>query len=166
MTTLLDKDGNYIDSTYPLPISIAGSLTNNVTGALPVSLDTTLDSDLDSINVDKMGKGSVTTAHSAITATATSTEIDCSGYNAILIEAGISVAAKNWTFKVQGCLISGGIFIDCYELANTGTMTLMSYQTNASRIFVFKGIPDHVKIVATEDEDGATVTVKVQPLNL
>lgn len=132
----------------------------------PVDMATALDSDLDSINVDKMGKGSVTTAHSAITETATSAEIDCRGYNAILIEADISVAAKLWTFKVQGCMVSGGTFIDCYELANTGTMTLMSYQTNASKIFVFKGIPDYVKIVATEDEDTATVTVKVQPLNL
>jgi len=138
----------------------------NSKGEVAVNLASSLDSDFDSINVDKMGKGSVTTAHNAITATATSTEVDCRGYNAILIEATISVAAKNWIFKVQGCVVSGGTFIDCYEQANTGVMTLMSYQTNVSKIFIFKGIPDYVKIVATEDEDGATVTVKVQPLNV
>ena len=135
-------------------------------GTLYVSLDTVLDSDFDSINVDKMSKGAVTTSHSAITATATSAELDCRGYNAILLEVAISVAVKLWTFKVQGCVVSGGTFVDCYELANTGAMTLMSYQTNESKIFIFKGIPDYVKIVATEDEDGATVTVKTQPLNL
>lgn len=113
-----------------------------------------------------MAKGAVVTAHNAITATATSAEIDCRGYNAIIIEAAISVAASNWTFKLQGCMTSGGTFIDLYELANTGVMADMSYQTNASKMFVFKGIPDYIKIVATEDVDGATVTVKAQPCNL
>jgi hypothetical protein len=45
-------------------------------------------------------------------------------------------------------------------------MTLMSYQTNASKGFVFKGVPDFVKIVATEDVDGATVSCFVQPFNI
>lgn len=114
----------------------------------------------------RMSKGQVNTAHGAITATGTSAEINCKGFNALLVEVAISVAAKLWTFKVQGSLESGGTFVDCYEQANTGSMALMSYQTNASKIFLFKGIPDYIKIVATEDEDGATVTVKVQPLNI
>ncbi len=130
-----------------------------------VTLGTALSKDLDSIDVGKMSKGPVTTAHNAITMTTTSNEIDCRGYNAVLIEASIS-AAFNWTFKIQGCMVSGGTFVDCYEQANTGTMTLMSYQCNASRIFLFRGVPDYIKIVATEDQDGATVTVKVQPLNV
>jgi len=70
-----------------------------------------------------------------------------------------------WTFKVQGCLASGGTFVDWYEQANTGAMVLMSYQTNASKGFVFRGIPNFIKIVATEDEDGATVACRVQSLN-
>jgi len=53
-----------------------------------------------------------------------------------------------------------------YEMVNTGTMTLMSYQCNASRIFIFKGVPDWVKIVATEDVNGVSVTVRVQPINV
>lgn len=113
-----------------------------------------------------MKKGDVTTAHSAIEATATSDAIDCRGYNAVLVSAAISVATKLWTFKIQGALSSNDTYADCYELANTGTQTLMSYQTNASKVFLFKGIPDYIKIVATEDEDGAKVTVKVQPLNV
>jgi len=112
-----------------------------------------------------MAKGSVVTAHNGITATATSDEVDCRGYNAVLVEVSIS-AAKNWTFKVQGCMASGGTFVDMYELANTGAMAAMSYQTDSSKMFVFKGIPDYIKIVATEDVDGAEVTVKVQPCNL
>ena len=145
-------------------VSLSGS-NAEADGSVKTTMTTALDSDYDSINVDKMGKGGVTTAHAAITVTATSAEIDCRGYNAVLIEASLS-ATFNWTFKGQGCMTSGGTFVDLYEQANTGTMTLMSYQCNASRMFLFKGIPDYIKIVATEDEDGATVTVKVQPLNV
>jgi hypothetical protein len=114
--------------------------------------------------IDNIYKGNVVTAHSAITATAISNKIDCRGKNAVLIQALISVAAQNWTFKVQGSMTENGTYTDCYELANTGSMALMSYQTNASKMFLFKGIPDWIKIVATEDVDGATVTVNVQPL--
>jgi hypothetical protein len=118
------------------------------------------------VELDKLPKGSVITAHDAITETATSAEIDCTGYNAVLIEAIITEATQNWTFSLQGALTSGGTYADLYELANTGSMAAMSYQTNASKVFLFKGIPDFIKIVATEDVDGATVTVKVQPLNM
>jgi len=112
------------------------------------------------MQVDLVGtKGSVTTAHDGITETATSTEIDCGGYNALLVETVVTVAAKNWTVKVTGSLSTGGTFGDCYEGA-----TLMSYQTNSSKIAIWKGIPRYVKIVATEDEDTGTCTVRVQPV--
>jgi len=117
-------------------------------------------------DIDKMLKGNVSTVHTAITGTATSAKIDCRGKNAILIQALISVAAQNWTFKLQGSFTENGTYTDLYELANTGSMAAMSYQTNASKMFLFKGIPDWVKVVATEDVDGATVTVNVQPLNV
>ncbi|NPV90067.1 MAG: hypothetical protein HPY50_04735 [Firmicutes bacterium] len=151
------------NSTWGGPIKLVD--LGDGTYGIAASMATELSKDLDSIDVGKMSKGPVTVAHNAIDATATSTEIDCRGYNGILVEANIS-AAFNWTFKVQGCMVSGGTFVDWYEMANTGTMTLMSYQCNASRGWVWKGIPDYVKIVATENADGATVTVKVQPVNL
>jgi hypothetical protein len=115
-------------------------------------------------DVYMMSKGSAVTAINAKTATTTSDPIHCKGYNAILVYHTTSVA-KNWTIKVQGCDTRNGTYLDVYEQANTGVMVAMSYQTNASRIFLFKGIPDWIKIVATKGEDGATVTVKVQPLN-
>lgn len=130
-------------------------------GQLPKkNSDTILSSAVDSIDIAKISKGSylnaATTGISAVTATTTSNEINASGYNTVLIEASISVAVKNWTFKIQGCFVSAGTFIDILD---------MSYQTNVSKIFMFKGIPDYIKIVATEDEDGATVSVKAQLLN-
>jgi hypothetical protein len=114
--------------------------------------------------IDKVYKGNVITAHSLIEATTTSAPINCKGYNAILVQALISEATQNWTFKVQGSMSEHGTYTDCYELANTGSMALMSYQTNASKMFLFKGIPDWIKIVATEDVTGAKATVYVQPL--
>jgi len=110
-------------------------------------------------------KGAVTLAHSAIAATATSAAISCEGYNGILVDVEFS-GAQNWTFKVQGSTLENGTYKDLYEMVNTGTMTLMSYQCNASRIFIFKGVPHWVKIVATEDVNGVSVTVRVQPINV
>lgn len=114
----------------------------------------------------KKSKGSVTTAHSAIADTATSTEISCVGFNSVLLSVGPFSDVQNWTFKIQGCLTTGGTFVDWYELANTGSMAAMSYQCSAARGFTFKGIPDYIKVVATRDGTASTVTVKVQPFNV
>jgi len=117
------------------------------------------------MEIDSMYKGNVTTVHSAITATATSVIVDCTGYNALLVEFVISGAA-NWTVSLTGSLTRGGTYGSLYELANTGSMAAMSYQLNSNRVFLFKGIPDWVKVVATEDAGAETVTVRVQPLNV
>lgn len=111
--------------------------------------------------IQSLKKGPVTQAHNAIAITTTSAEIDCRGYNAAFIQTDITVQVKNWTVKIQGSCISGGTFSDCYEGA-----TLMSYQTNSSRIKLWKGIPDFIKIVSTEDEDGGKCSVWVQPTNV
>jgi hypothetical protein len=116
-------------------------------------------------DVYMMSKGAVTTVHDAIQATATSDPVDCRGFNAVLVYFTTS-AANNWTIKVQGSDTRNGTYADCYELANTGSMAAMSYQLNSNKVFLFKGIPAWIKIVATEDADGSTVTVKVQPLNV
>jgi len=111
--------------------------------------------------VRKVEKGKVTTAHSLIEATTTSAEISCVGYNAILVHTIVTVAAKNWTTKLQGCMTSGGTFADWYDGA-----TQMSFQTDSGKAVVWKGVPDFVKVVATEDADGGKATVTVQPLNV
>jgi hypothetical protein len=138
----------------------------NEKGEVYVHLASILSATLDSIDVAKMSKGAVTIAHNAITATALSNEIPVVGFNAVLVSVEISGGANNWTFSVQGCMESGGTFVQCYEQANTGAMVAMSYQCNSSQMFLFKGIPDYIKINANEDVDGSTVTVRVQPLNI
>lgn len=154
----VDGDGN-------LKLALETDANGNLKVDGTLTLDGVLSKDTDSVDVGKMSKGARVVAHNAITATATSNELDCRGFNAVILDVSLS-ATQNWTFKIQGSTLSGGTFKDCYELANTGSMALMSYQTNASKVFVFKGIPDYIKIVATEDQDGATCTVAVQPLNL
>jgi hypothetical protein len=83
----------------------------------------------------------------------------------VLLEITIS-AAQHWTFGLTGCMTSGGTFMPCYELANTGSFAQMiTPEINSSQIVVFHGIPDYIKVVATEVDDTATVSVKVQPFN-
>lgn len=110
-------------------------------------------------------RGIVTTVHSAITSTATSAAVDCRGFNGVLIDFTISGAA-NWTISITGCDEATGTFKPVYEQVNTGTMTLLSYQLNSNRIFGFKGVPNYIKVVATEDAGAETVTVKAQPIKL
>lgn len=110
-------------------------------------------------------KGAWQKVHSAITATATSSAINCEGYNAILIQNSISGAA-NWTYSLTGSFTENGEYSALYEQANTGSMAAMSYQTNAGSMFLFKGVPDWVKVVATEDAGAETVSVWAQPINV
>lgn len=107
--------------------------------------------------------GAVTVAHSAITDTATSEEIDCRGYNSLLVHFVSDSAILTWTISVQGAMGSGLTFVPLLDKA-TG-LAASEITTDISGFFVISNIPDYVKIVATEVDDGATVTVTVQPFN-
>jgi hypothetical protein len=104
-------------------------------------------------------KGSVTTAHDAIEATATSAEIDCTGYNAVMVIA--EAVTETWKIDVQGAAGTGGTFVDLYDnydnQLTTGNLT-------AARGRLFVAIPNFIKIVATEVVDGGACTVKVIPM--
>jgi hypothetical protein len=107
------------------------------------------------------GKGAVTVAHNLIEADATSSEINTEGYNAIMIQEVITINAKLWTVKLTGSMITGGTFSDVYDNG-----TLCSMQTNSSKMMLWKGIPQFLKIVATEDEDTGKCTVRYQLMNI
>lgn len=117
------------------------------------------------MQIDSLYKSKPVTAHSSITATATSVPICAEGKNAVLIQF-ITSAANNWTIKLTGSFTKHGTYTDLYELANTGAMAQMLYQLNSNKMFLFKGIPNWIKIVATEDADGSTVSVYAQLLNV
>lgn len=112
-----------------------------------------------------IAKGDVTTAIDAKAATTTSNEIDCRGFNSIIVESIVS-GTGNWALDVMGCAVTGGTFGDCYSQQDAGTFTKMTVTQNAdgTRNCIFKGIPNYVKIEATRT--AGTITVKVTPINL
>jgi len=111
-------------------------------------------------NIVELNKGAVTTAHSAIAVTTTSSAIDTRGYNAVLVHVDITDSGA-WTIKIQGALTPSDTYVDWYDsngvLMSTGSIS-------ADQGIIFVGIPDTIKVVATEDTNGATLTVKVQPI--
>ena len=114
-------------------------------------------------------KGSVITVHNAIMATATSSEIDCRGFNAISVEMACSTfTSGNWVASIYGCAASGGTFGQCYAPKGDGSFVAQqtpAISTNGNYTFYFKGIPNYMKILATRTTDG-TLTCKVTPMNL
>ena len=106
-------------------------------------------------------KGSVTTVHNGIADTATSTEVDCTGYNALIVHAVVT-GAQAWTFAVQGAMTTGGTYAAAYDGGDA--MSVASIST--SIVVVWKGITDFVKIVATRTGSASTCVVKVQPVNI
>lgn len=118
------------------------------------------------VGIEEIAKGTPQSVITAAEATTTSAAIDARGKNAVLLKITIADAEQNWTVKLTGSFTKTGTYVDLYELANTGSMAQMSYQTNSSKMILFKGIPDYIKIVATEDVTGAKCSVEVQLLNV
>ncbi|MEW5804071.1 MAG: hypothetical protein AB1847_18405 [bacterium] len=135
----------------------------------PCNLVTLLSAELgDSVDVARQSKGEVVIAHNAITATATSAEIDCRGFNAVSIECAVSaISSGNWLVEILGCAISGGAFGNCYEL-QAGTWEIMQTPTldaDGNYTFLVRGIPNYIKIRATRTTDG-TLTCTATPMNV
>jgi len=114
------------------------------------------------VQLDSVYKGQAVTAHSAITATATSTEINAKGYNAVLVSVLIS-GTGTWKIDVQGRMNTSGTVMDIYD---NNDVQLTTGNLTASRMRLFVAVPDLIKIVATEVSGTATCTVRVQPLNV
>lgn len=117
-------------------------------------------------------KGAVTTAHNAISASADSSEINCTGFNALLVQCSVSdITSGNWVVEVKGCLETGGsVGSIIYPQDNASPALTMKHispamDANGVYVMVFKGIPNFVKIAATRTTDG-TLTCKVQPIKL
>ena len=140
------------------------------TGYAPVSLATSLSSEYDSIDMAKMSKGGIQTAGLvAVIVTTTSTEIDCRRFNAISVEMACSAfSSGNWVASILGCAISGGTFGQCYWPKDDGTFVAQAtptISTNGNTTYIFRGIPNYVKIAAVRTTDG-TLTCTVTPMNL
>lgn len=152
VANLAGTDGDYA----PMPVGANGLYVDAHLGEVLSYL-------LDSIDVAKMSKGAITVAHNAITATATSAEVDCRGFNSLLVHWVSSATDKTWKISVTGAMGSGLTFVPLLD--KTTGLAASEITTDISGFFVINNIPDYVKIVATETDDGATVTCKVQPFN-
>lgn len=152
-----------------------GNLDGN--GNLLVSLGTGISSSTDNIDINKMSAGGLITAHSAITATTTSAEIDCRGFNSVRIEVettNVSSTDKVWTPTITGSCVSGGTFGQIFQnVAGTQTALVLpaiSYSAgNIKQIYVIQGgIPSFLKITETLSGTNGTsaITVKVIPFNV
>ncbi len=159
-------NGMNLQNTTPLPIIdiVAGAVVSDA-NPLPATLVTSLSDEYDTIDVSKMSKGGVVVAHSAITATATSSEIDCRGFNSISVECAVSaITSGNWVVEILGDAISGGTFGRVFD-SGFGEMKTDALSTNEQVTYTFVGIPNYVKIKATRTTNG-TLTCKVTPMNL
>lgn len=117
------------------------------------------------VDINGIEKSSPISVLNKAATTTTSGPLDAHGKNAVLVKIVLSGTA-NWTISVQGAFNRNDTYIDLYELANTGAMAKMTYQTNSSKMILFKGIPNWIKIVATEDVDGETCSIDVQFINV
>ncbi len=108
----------------------------------------------------------VTTVHSAISASVTSantTPVDCRNYNAILIYAELS-DTPNWSIDIESSDTKEGAYIDSYDGTLATDKQLTTGSLTASRIVLYKGIGNWVKVVPTRT--AGTATIKVQPVNV
>ncbi|MFH1429431.1 MAG: hypothetical protein ABIH39_06775 [Candidatus Margulisiibacteriota bacterium] len=168
-TTIKEGKGILALSQLALLNELLVQLQGDGDGSAPVTLATVLSSDYDTIDVAKQSKGSVTVAHNAITATATSAEIDCRGFNTISVECAVSAISEgNWVMEVLGCAVTGGTFGECYVPKDDGTFVQQqtpAINSNGVYHYLFVGIPNYVKLRGTRTTDG-TLTCKVTPVNM
>jgi hypothetical protein len=108
------------------------------------------------------GKGPVSAVHNAIDVTTTSSEIDLTGFNAVLVSVLIT-GSGTWKIDLQGRFNTDGTVTDIYD-NNDNQLTTGNLSANRMKLFV--AIPDLIKIVATEISGTATCTVRLQPLNV
>jgi hypothetical protein len=106
-------------------------------------------------------RGDAVAAIDNVAVTTTSDAIDVRGFNSAQLMITIADAVQNWTVKLVGCATLAGTYVDLYEGA-----TQMSKQTNASCGVTWKGLPNYVKVVATEDVNGAKCSVSLTPMNV
>jgi len=94
--------------------------------------------------------------------TTTSPAIRANGNNAVILHFNITGTGA-FTPKIQGAPSHNGNFADMYD-NNGNLMSMGSLSADRSQIFI--GIPEHFKIVATEDTNGATATISYELLTV
>ena len=107
-------------------------------------------------------KGRIETAINAETGTKTSQAFRVADNNAVLVKVEVA-GSGDWDVEVQGAFKTDETFSNIYD--NNGTQ-LKRAAITASCMFWVAGIPDYIKIKATENSGTATVTVKIQSFTI
>ena len=85
--------------------------------------------------------------------TKTGSQQDVRGYNSLQVQTRIT-AAKRWTVILEGSDVSGGPYKE-----------LQRIQLYSSRCWEWSDLPNFIRLVLVEEEDGAHLTVKAQEFN-
>ncbi len=108
------------------------------------------------------GKVEIVNELTGITDTTTSAEKSSRGHNSINIFLNMTAGTGTFTVKLQSKFPKSNTFMDHYD--NNGD--LMAFTATGSKSQFFAGIPSDFKIVATEDVNGATVTIGYELLTV
>jgi hypothetical protein len=111
----------------------------------------------------QLAKGEIVTPLTGITVTTASQPKSMRGHNALILYFLMTAGSGTWTIKIQGATAVNGTFVDMYDI-NGVQMAISSVTASRSQVFV--GIPEHFRIVATEDVNGATITVAYETLTM
>lgn len=111
----------------------------------------------------ELARGQIKNAIAAATNATTTSDLQrANGLNAIILYLDITGSGE-WTVKLQGATSSSGTFMDLYD-HNGNQMSMGSLAADRARLFI--GIPEHFKIVATEDSGTATIQVDYELLTV
>jgi hypothetical protein len=106
-------------------------------------------------------KGDIYTAITADT-TANSTEYNITGYNAALLSAKFTSAAT-WRLDIKGRMDTAGTTMDIYD-NNDNQLTTGNITANRTKLFV--ALPNYITIYASLVDGTATLTARMQPINI
>jgi hypothetical protein len=111
----------------------------------------------------QLPRGNPKVLFSGITASATSPMQEIKGHNAMILFLNLTAGAGTWTIKIQGRVPETDTYIDMYDINNI----LMGISgAAASKAKFIAGLPEQFKVVATEDVNGATVSVAYQLISV
>ncbi len=117
---------------------------------------------INTVNLER-GRKISPTELAGIVETTTSTSQKNVDQNAMLLYLNLTAGTGTFTLKIQGKVPRTiDTYVDMYD--HNGILMSFTTASSAGRFIV--GIPDDFKIVATEDVDGATVSVAYELLSV
>lgn len=150
-----EADGLDTDGTRKVKLALVNT---NPDGSVKIA---PFDKDLDSFDVGKMSRGLATVALNAVSATTQSGEVDCRGYNSVILHCVVT-GTGNWNISVQYAPVTGGTFVDAYD----GTSQIAVNALTTNKAVYFRGVTDIIKVTATLASGTGTLTATAIPLNI